>query len=399
MVSIECIYFDHKFILVIQTFQISVLFSFLFIVSCSKDDSSQRITPLSPEEIIYNDEKVSNDLKMNQLQYLSSHNSYRKHTDKKIYAFVTTLSELLPYNLIEWEYDHVDIYTQMEKYGVRHLELDIYGDKKGGRFYNRAGYKLTGRDAASNIEALKQPGLKVMHIPDLDCETNYYTFIEALKDIKRWSDDYPNHLPIYVMIEPKTQTVGEVITFLDFVTAEPWDDKNIASIENEILQIFPRQQIIAPDDIRRNHTTLREAVLKDGWLTIGEARGKIMFMFDSDDVGKKYRGSQSSLEGKLIFTNSNAENPDAAYMQRNDPFDEEIPSLIQQGFMVRSMIGGVYEARSGDYSKWEKGKAVGSQFLSTDYYKADERAGVVAGWTDFHVGLENHSYRINPMTK
>ncbi|HUH74032.1 MAG TPA: Ca2+-dependent phosphoinositide-specific phospholipase C [Chitinophagales bacterium] len=373
--------------------------SILLFLSCSKDDNTQKIVSIIPEELVYNDGGVDSGLKMNQLQYLSSHNSYRKHTDKTIYNFVKSFAGILPYNLTEWEYDHVDIYTQLEKYGVRHLELDIYGDKEGGRFYNRAGYKLTGRDESSNIDALKQPGLKVMHIPDVDCETNYYTFIEALKDIKRWSNDYPDHLPLYVMIEPKTETVGDVLSFLGFVKAEPWDDENIASIEQEILQVFPREQIIAPDDIRRNRSTLRQAVLEDGWLTIGEARGKIMFMFDNDEVGNKYRGNQKALEGKLIFTNSTEEDADAAYIQVNDPFDPTIPALVKKGFMVRSMIGGVKEAQTGDYSKWEAGKAAGSHFLSTDYYKADERAGIVPGWTDFHVGLANHSYRINPVAK
>jgi hypothetical protein len=122
-------------------------------------------------------------------------------------------------------------------------------------------------------------------------------------------------------------------------------------------------------------------------------------MFDGAEFSKVYKGDKKSLEGKLIFTNANENDDDAAFVKVNDPFDPRIKSLVKQGFLVRSMIGGVKEAKSGDYSKWNAGKAAGVQFLSTDYYKADERAGVVEGWTDFHVGLENHSYRINPVTK
>lgn len=375
-----------------------VVIPLLLLVSCSKDSEADYGIAREPNSNIYNDLEVADSLKMNQIQYLSSHNSYRKHTDKKIYKFVRNFADILPYNLMEWEYNHVDIYTQLEKFGVRHLEIDIYGDKEGGRFYNRTGYKFTARDPESHIEALKYPGLKVMHIPDLDFETHYHTFIEALKAIKSWSDAYPDHLPVYVMIEAKTQTVGDVLSFLDFVAAEPWDEENIASIEKEILQVFSRQQIIAPDDIRRGYPTLREAVLTEGWLTIGEVRGKVMFMFDGEEISRNYKGNQQSLEGKLIFTDADPSDPDAAYVRMNNPTYPDIQSLVEQGFMVRSMVGGVYENRANDYSKFELAKNKGVHFLSTDYYKPDERAGKVAGWTDFTIGLEQHSYRMNPVT-
>lgn len=377
------------------------MFAIVFLtLSCSKDKGSDENVIPVPGSVIYNDGDVDNALRLNQIQYLSSHNSYRKHTDKAIYTFLKNFEGILPYNLTEWEYDHVDIYTQLEKYGVRHVELDIYGDKAGGRFYERAGYTWTARDAASNVEALKQPGLKILHLPDVDFETHYHTFKEALSDIKRWSDDYPDHLPVYIMIEAKTETIGEYLSFLGFVKAEKWDEENINAIETEILQVFPRNKIITPDDVRGSRTTLKEAVVKDGWPTIGESRGKVMFLLDGESFSRTYKGDKLSLEGKLIFTNAkDAEQPDAAFIKRNKPDTTDVQSLVEQGFLVRSMIGGIYEAQSGSYAKFEMAKNKGVHFLSTDYYKPDERAGKIPGWTDFTVKLENHSYRINPVTK
>ncbi|HZH67920.1 MAG TPA: Ca2+-dependent phosphoinositide-specific phospholipase C, partial [Chitinophagales bacterium] len=106
-----------------------VVIPLLLLVSCSKDSEVDYGIAREPNSNIYNDLEVADSLKMNQIQYLSSHNSYRKHTDKKIYKFVRNFADILPYNLMEWEYNHVDIYTQLEKFGVRHLEIDIYGDK------------------------------------------------------------------------------------------------------------------------------------------------------------------------------------------------------------------------------------------------------------------------------
>lgn len=376
-----------------------VLFSTLFYISCSKDDHKMEDIISIPQLVTYNDKEVDDQLKINQIQYLSSHNSYRKHTDKIIYKFLQNFSGLIPYELSEWEYDHLPIYTQLEQYGVRHIELDIYGDKNGGRFYNRAGYKWTARDEASGIEALKNPGLKVLHLPDVDFETHNYTFVDALQEVSRWSQNHPDHLPIFIMIETKTETVGEYLGGLGFVKAEPWDEENVAAIEKEILQVFPREKLIKPDDVRNGYATLREGVLKSGWPTVGDSRGKIMFMFDQEDFSDAYRGSNKSLVGKLVFTNArDGQQEDAAFIKRNSINSPDIEDLVREGFLVRSMIGGISEARSGDYSKWEMGLRKGVHFLSTDYYKPDDRAGIVAGWTDFHVKLDRHSYRINPIT-
>lgn len=345
------------------------------------------------------DAQVSDSLKINQLHYLSSHNSYRKHTDVKIWNFINSLASLLPIDLLsDLDYTHDDIYTQLQRYGVRHIELDIYGDQEGGRFYHRAGYKFTGRHTASHVDELLQPGLKVLHIPDIDFETHYHTFVQALEEVKRWSDDYPNHLPVFVLIETKTLSAGDFLSFAGFVKAEPWDEQALSQIEKEILQVFSYNDIIKPDDVRGEYSTLREAVLEKGWPTIGESRGKVMFMFDQSEITKKYKGEHLSLEGKLIFTNAKPNAPDAAFIKMNDPNDSKIKKLVQQGFLIRSMVGGVQENKTNSYSKFETAKRKGVHFLSTDYYRPDARVRTSKVWTDFTIRLKNHSYEINEVT-
>ena len=390
-----------------MTFKYLLLWAFCLFTftSCSKDKKEVRtpVIPVEPEPIIYNDAEVNDSLRINQLQYLSSHNSYRKHTDTTIFTVLNNLLALLPspnklpISLIDLDYDHIKLYTQLNQYGVRHVELDIYGDKDGGRFYNRGGYEWTNRNPASGIEELKQPGLKVLHIPDIDFETNNYTFISALQELKKWSDDHPDHLPLFVLIETKTETIAQYVPLKGFVTAEPWDQEHLTEIDKEILEVFPKEQIIKPDDIRKNHTTLREGVLTEGWPTVGESRGKIMFMFDQQDITPTYKQGNNSLEGKIVFTNANPNDPDAAFIKRNDPKENDVQSLVQKGFLVRSMIGGVDQNRANDYSLFEMAKAKGVHFLSTDYYRPDPRAGK-DGWTDFTIKLKHHSYRINPVT-
>ena len=165
--------------------------------SCKKDEIIQKTLPS------INDGDVDGSLKINQLQYLSSHNSYRKKTDEDILSFITNISNLLPaeFNPIELDYNHIPLEDQLTKYGVRHLELDLYLDPNGGKFYNRKGNAFAERDEASGIAELQEPGIKILHLADVDFNTHHYSFIDALKLLKNWSNNYPQHLPIFIQLE------------------------------------------------------------------------------------------------------------------------------------------------------------------------------------------------------
>ena len=165
---------------------------------------------------------------------------------------------------------------------MRSFEIDIYADPQGGRFYNRAGNVLTGSSAASGIAELNQPGYKVMHIPDIDYNTHYYTFKSMLQALKDWSDRNPNHIPIFLLIEGKEKTVGDILGFLGFKTAAKFTPALCDDIDTEVKAVFGNDlsKIITPDQIRGSYSTLEEAVLADNWPTIGESRGKFIFVME-----------------------------------------------------------------------------------------------------------------------
>jgi hypothetical protein len=39
------------------------------------------------------------------------------------------------------------------------------------------------------------PGVKVLHIADLDYKTSCIRFVTCLEQVKSWSDDNPGHVP------------------------------------------------------------------------------------------------------------------------------------------------------------------------------------------------------------
>jgi hypothetical protein len=53
--------------------------------------------------------------------------------------------------------------------------------------------------------------------------------------------------------------------------------RELDALDAEILSVFPRNKILAPDDVRRKEPSLPEALRKRGWPTLKAARGKVMF--------------------------------------------------------------------------------------------------------------------------
>jgi hypothetical protein len=123
-----------------------------------------------------NDTKISaDDVKINQVQIIATHNSYHLTTDKAILRFLKSLckTHLLPRGLNPDEIDYTKdpLSVQLGQYNLRGLELDVWPDPEGGRFYKRKGLAYVWKPTASHIEALKKPGFKIMHIPDFDFNT------------------------------------------------------------------------------------------------------------------------------------------------------------------------------------------------------------------------------------
>jgi hypothetical protein len=367
----------------------------LFFSACKKDDDTQKWLPTIM------DMEVPGNLKINQLQYLGSHNSYKIKTDQEILDFLLDIAHLLPaeYNPIEMDYTHVPLQEQLTEYGVRQFEIDLFLDQNGGLLYNRKGNAFFDKEEASGIPELLEPGIKVLHIADIDFNSHQLNFIDNLREFKTWSDNYPEHIPIFILLELSEKTINNALPNVGFVIPESWSSlAALQSIETEILSIFDRSELITPDDIRANYTTLNEAVLAHNWPSIDESRGKVMFLLNNANLNSIYTSNAPNLENRLMFTNSTAGSADAAFLTENVNNFQEINSLSEAGYMLRTRVDvGTYQARNNDYSSWIQAIQSGAHFLSTDYYKADERAGD-GTWSNYEVAFDNKLYQLNPIT-
>lgn len=375
-----------------------------FFCSCKKDDiglktddPNDTITDTIPEGI------VADSLRINEIQVIGSHNSYRLKTDSAIYNFAQSLGGLLPGDLNPdgWDYEHLPLPEQFSDYGIRQIELDIYYDPTGGTYSNRMGNQLVSQPTASGITELDAPGFKVMHIVDLDYNTIYYTLKGALQAVKTWSEGHPNHLPIFILIEAKDLNLGDMIPIGTWTETPGFDATAFDALDQEIIDVFGEDlhNVITPDEVRGSFATLREAVTTRGWPKIGDSRGKVAFALDNGGtMADIYLQGHPSLQGRILFVDGTPGDDHAAFMKRNDADDAEIPQLVQQGFLVRTRSdSNTDEARSGDVTDRDLAFASGAQFISTDYYRPDPRAGT-PGWTDYSVRLPGNAVaRLNPV--
>jgi hypothetical protein len=332
----------------------------LVAAACSSDDGGSSSDDSAPDEGA-TVEGLPADLPLNQMQVIGSHNSY--HVGPTAEQLVA-IAEVDAQGAEELDYSHEPLAVQLEDQAVRQFELDVTADSQGGLYAEPTGAEAAGYVPADHPE-MYEPGIKVLHIPEIDFSTTCTTFVLCLEEVAGWSADNPNHVPITILVEAKA----------DASFSEPWDEAALSAIDEEIRSVFSDEQLLTPDDVRGDRATLEEAVLEDGWPTLGEAQGQVMFLLDNEgDERDAYLAGNPSLEGRVLFVSSPPGEPSAAFMKRNDPLDADadadadIEALVEAGYVVRTRADEpTFQARSGDTEMRDAALASGAQWVSTDF--------------------------------
>jgi hypothetical protein len=346
---------------------------------------AQQTLPAEQDKIVH----------LNQIQVIGSHNSYhagfapseRKYLEMKS---AKTLRSL--------DYHHAPLGVQLSG-GVRQVEIDVFADPEGGRFAHPAVVQTI---AAAGLPAdpdfdpkheMDKPGFKVMHIQDLDERSTCHTFVACLNDVRTWSKQHPHHLPIFILVETKEDTPKGMP---NAVKALPFTAAVFDALDAEIRSVFQPDEIITPDEVRGNSSTLVEAVRAGKWPTLEKARGRVIFLMDQQHVGPIYAQGHPSLRGRILFTNAIPGAADAAFVEQNDGSVEAINALVKEGYLVRTRTDeGTEQARTDDTTRRDLALSSGAQMLSTDYPSSEPST-----WTKYSVGLPNGLVaRCNPVNK
>lgn len=314
-------------------------------------------------------------IRLNQIQVIGTHNSYHVRGHDSLLALIAKVN---PGARRELDYGHRPLPEQLAQLGIRQIELDCYADPDGGRYAKPLGLERVVQAGLPPVPEpdpagrLRQPGIKVMHVPDIDFASSALTLVDALRQVREWSVKHPRHVPVFIMLEIKEESLGP-----GFTQPAPFDQAQLANLEKEILSVFPRESILTPDDVRGRAATLPEALRYSGWPLLDSVRGRVMFGMDNEGaVRDRYLEGHPALEGRLVFVSVPSTNPAAAWMKRNDPVGdfEQIQELVRNGFLVRTRADAdTAEARTNDPRKRGRALASGAQFVSTDYPAPDLR--------------------------
>ncbi|HEV7777002.1 MAG TPA: phosphatidylinositol-specific phospholipase C1-like protein [Luteibacter sp.] len=340
---------------------------------------------------------AADDVHLNQIQVIGTHNSYHV-------GFAPSATKLLqakaPKVLAALDYRHPSLTSQLDD-GVRQIELDVYADSQGGLYAHPA---ITAMIAQAKLPAdppivadgiMDKPGFKVMHVQDIDQRAVCQPFTACLDEVRAWSKAHPGHVPIFILVETKQGSLKNVE--FKSVVPEQFTPAVFDSLDKEIASVFPRNELVTPDDVRGKHATLDEAVQKGGWPTLAKSRGKIVFLMDQRPMEEVYTDGHAALKGRTIFTNAKPGNPDAAFTECNECAKDEIDALVKRGYLVRTRTDDPEQgqARNNDTSRRDAVIDSGAQMLSTDYPAGEAAA------TGYAVSLPGgtKAARCNPVLK
>ncbi|NPA37652.1 MAG: hypothetical protein GXO47_12480 [Chlorobi bacterium] len=272
--------------------------------------------PVKTNNDIY-DKNIPDSTPLNRLRFLSTHNSYHKKPGF-LKSFLIKLFE--PDEVNALQYSHPPLYNQFDN-GIRGIELDV-------RYVNGS--------------------FVTMHVPIVDNNSNSPDVMLAMKEIKRWSDNHPVHIPIVVLIELSREWNKY------YPAQKKWTEELLLKFDKETYNIL-QNKLITPNDIKYGYPELKDV------------RGKILivFMADSDIIGifgKKYKKLHKATH--IMTDNKFPEKSSVRFVKRDNPFASDIDSLVNAGFIVRTRIDA--DLKTGIKRKI---KALNSkaQIISTDF--------------------------------
>lgn len=297
-------------------------------------------------------------VKFNEVAFLGTHNSYQLLATPNFRALMKTV-EIVTFGKVNYEkytFEMDTLTTQLE-YGIRNLEIDIQTVDDG-----------------ENISFI------VTHNPIIDCVSSAYDFAKALEEIKMWSDNNPNHLPITIIIEPKGD-VANINDMKDFSV-------DYANALGETIKNVLGDTLLTPADMMGDYATFEEMRMADDWLTLEETLGKVMILMHDCGITEDYIAQDETIKSLPIFPMLRFDDINKSYTSfilNNDAenaFRTNSASIGMRNVIVRTRADS-FPNFNGD--RYLYADLCGSQIITTDYpprtVREDEHTYSFNGYT------------------
>ncbi|MFK4762023.1 Ca2+-dependent phosphoinositide-specific phospholipase C [Microbacterium sp. ZW T5_45] len=274
---------------------------------------------------------LSDNLRLDQIQTVATHNSYISRPNM-VQNFLLGIGA--PHRTAALQYAHPPLWDQLDA-GVRSIELDVRVHTDGT--------------------------FSISHAPVTANGGNSVDFLLALDEIALWSASHTGHLPISILLEFKAD-----YAFLDWTLAE-FEPEIFAALDDAISDRFG-SSLMRPQALLGEANTLNDMALSHGWPTIGDTRGKVMFVMYPNE---KYRAlyEQRPLRDRTIFSSvdglsQSADRDDVAFIIQDVPQATLIRELVTNGYIVRTRADTDLQISPDER---DAALASGAQIVSTDF--------------------------------
>lgn len=331
------------------------------IAELEKGYANEEIAPVDENSFFEGDlaAELESGLKFNELSFIGTHNSYQTAPIKEtrdIFRCLEMLS-LGIYSADRMDFESEPLTDQLNC-GIRSFEIDI-------ETFNRDG----------------EISFTCMHSPYFEMSTSCYDFSLALKEISMWSDNNPNHLPITIIIEPKS-------AFLPLEDMEYFSTEYAFALDS-ILRENLGDKLFTPADMLRNYSSFAEMRTTDDWCEVKDMLGKVVFLLHDCGATEDYISYDPSIKSQAMFPMLRENDIDrdcASFILCNNPKKlVEIRNEVidEKKIMVRTRVdsfGSISE------EKREYAFESGANIISTDYPIRTDSAH-----DDYIVSFENRT--------
>lgn len=269
-------------------------------------------------------------IKLNDIQMLASHNSYKGMSTSLGRLFVGLGDSFREARALKYGYQSI---TDQLSLGIRSMEFDLRKRKDS--------FMLT-------------------HVPLVDNSSVAPNFALALEEIKWYSEHNPRHNPIIILMEVKTDwmILDHALQDIEIETLIELDQLIVETLGHHLYK---------PSDLMIDDLTVKQTITTLGWPSVHELLGKVMIVLHPNNFNDRYESIDPTMKSQAMFIGSYSDDLDhdyTSFIVHNHVDVESIQSLIDQGYIVRTRMD---ESLIFDHNRYMDALISGAQILTSDF--------------------------------
>lgn len=278
-------------------------------------------------------------MRLNELRYLATHNSYKQAISPEAQVFY----DYALFGACNGLYDYVfDTVTEQLNNGIRSIEIDLYKHKTADGF-----------------------DIKILHNCLTEASSSMADFELGLKELRMWSDYNEGHLPVIVLVEPKTSGIGNFGAM----------DSEAFTYAFSLMETILGDKLYTPADAIGDYSTFAEMRAANDYPAVRDLTGKFVFLLHESKKKDSFTSLDETLLSQKMFYTAYASSlskgksgvyaDNVLFVLANEPSDSELMEYaVDNNYIVRTRID-LHHIVSEE--RLTQGIESGANIMSSDY--------------------------------